>query len=457
MRNRFRAQYATSMVVLAVVMSIVLLVGFGVVYVFQDQTPPDILLPSVTPTFIPPFGPKGLEVSEKPIQTLYRLEERAALGGWSPTMHAQAGSLYLQIGNPAAAVEHWSQARFPDIAPLRHLAELSLETGALGVAVDTLETMLQIDPDNAWAHFHLGLLLAASAPSRAANHLSHVTDETLYAPQAFDLLAAIMGGKSDEPVGMRVGLALMRHEQWLAAEQAFQHAAVLAFPYPDAQAFLALVRESQGKDGDAALHEAIDLGPESPQVHYVAGLILRHRGQLDTSRQAFALAVALDPNNPAYYAELGQAHRLMFEYDIAEYWFTTAVALSENTSVFQELLAQFYAEDGDKLMLGSLETMQQAVDVLPTDPNLLAGMGLALHTAGDTNAGFRLIETALRLAPDHPRALLNKARIFMDAGELDDGRLLLEQVAAKDSDYTTEALLELELLMALESTPEPTP
>jgi tetratricopeptide (TPR) repeat protein len=276
------------------------------------------------------------------MQALYHVEMLAAQDGWTPDLHQRAGDLWAQAGDVTRAIPHWRSAG-DDPALLRKLARAYLQTQAWTQASEVLQSLVALAPDDRWVHYQLGLLRAAFDAGAAQAHLLIAVRDPDYAEVSADVLRALQ--TDDTEVPMAVGLALAGAELWPQAELAFQHAADNAYPFAEALAYAGVARDWQGKDGSAAVEEAVLLDPRSPIVRYLHGLHLRFAGAYHASREAMTQAVALDPLNPAFYMELGTAYALVDDLDNAERWLKMAVEISDDPR-FAEALERFYAESG---------------------------------------------------------------------------------------------------------------
>lgn len=280
------------------------------------------------------------------MQALYHVEALAVFNGWTPDLHRRAGDLWAQTGDLTRAIPHWQTASrtLDDTALLSQLADAYLQTQQWSEAAQTLQKLLELAPDDRWAHYQIGLIRVAFDPAAAEAHLRVAARVPEYADTAARLLDVIAA--ADSSVAMRVGLTLAGVELWPYAELAFQHAADTAYPYAEALAYTGLARDWQGKDGSLWIQQAAALEPQNAVVRYLQGLHLRGRGDYVGSRDAFVQAVALDPLNPAYYAELGTSYGLLDDLQGAERWLKMAVEISEGDPRFQQALDQFYAESG---------------------------------------------------------------------------------------------------------------
>ena len=401
------------------------------------------------------FGERPLEVETIPSdrvvsnrvsgrlpQALYQLESLAVQSEWSPQMLRQAGDLWRDMGNPSEAVSYWERAlqmQPGDVVLLRTLAQTYVELQRWADARERLAQLVEIVPEARWAHFELGLILAAFDPQTAVIHLQEAADDSFYGDDALALLDVLADDPGDSLVGMRAGTVLAGQERWAYAELAFTQVASLQQPFPEALASVGLARDRQGKDGSRWIEQALALDPENAEVRLLEGLHLRAVGEYNGSLDALIQAAALDPENPALTAELSTAYRLVNDLPQAEYWLRIAVALSDDNPRFQQLLTLFYAEEVATFPAAGLEHLQQSIVILPNDPDVRAGFGWALHTLGQTENGLAEIETALRIAPNNPRTLLYKARILLDSDRPGEAIPLLQQVIATESPYADEA------------------
>jgi Flp pilus assembly protein TadD len=276
---------------------------------------------------------------------LYHVEAQAAQSGWTSELSQMAGRIWAEAGDPDRAARYWQNAldqQPGQITLTRELARTYIELGRWPDALDALKHLLELTPGETWAHYHLGLLLAASAPADANRHLQAAARDAAYRDVAASLLNTLAHATPDARQAMAVGSVLAEHNLWPQAEVAFDYAAALDPTFADAVAYAGLARDRQGKDGSARIAQAIALGPNQPQVRYVEGLHLRLRGDALASLKALRAAANLDPTNPALAAEVGAAYQLLDNLGQAETWFKQAIALSKNDPRFQKLLQTFY-------------------------------------------------------------------------------------------------------------------
>jgi tetratricopeptide (TPR) repeat protein len=320
-----------------------LLIGIALVSSFlflHASTPPVVSSISLQQLMYDNF------TSGRLMQAWYQAQSLAARDGWSGDAAHIAGQVWEQMGDPTRAVAYWelaAQADPTDVALNRHLADLYLNLQLWPQAGDALTHLLDLTPDDNRAHYNLGLILASHNPASARNHLSLASRDLLYHDLAFELLPLLGAEKADASTDMQVGLVLASHNLWPYAELAFSQAAALGDPFPEAQAYIGLAQDKQGKDGSAEVDEAIALAPNNPQVLFLRGLHLRTMFDYIGSLNAFSQAIAADSTNPAYAAELSTAYRLVGDLGSAEQWLKTAVQLSNNDPRFQALLDDFYA------------------------------------------------------------------------------------------------------------------
>ncbi|MBI5671315.1 MAG: hypothetical protein HZC41_25245 [Chloroflexi bacterium] len=280
----------------------------------------------------------------RPVQALFQAERLAAETGWTPELLRTAGEIAYQLGDHARAAAYW-EAIPADAMPLtllRQLAGIHYEMQDWPKLAAALDRLLAAAPDDRWARFNRGWLLAVSQPEAAPPHLQAAGHDPLYHDMAFDLLSVIQTTRTHLP--MQVGITLAQRGLWPEAEYAFNQAAAGDGPQAEALAYSALARDQQGKDGQTVMQHAVMLGPQNALVRFLQGLHLRLRHDLPGSLEAFQLAAALDPVNPAYAAELGTAYHLTDDVQQAESWFKRAVTLSGGDARFQQLLEAFYAQ-----------------------------------------------------------------------------------------------------------------
>jgi tetratricopeptide (TPR) repeat protein len=383
-----------------------------------------------------------LRRENRPVQAIYRAETLALDYGWTPELLRLTGDLWQEVDDLPRAVTFWeATARLePNNPPLlRALGQAYIELQRWPEAVDALERLITLTPDDEFAHLRLALIQAPFNPQSAEDHLRIVLREPTYNEIAQPLLEVVTHDPADPLISMRVGLALIDLGMWSYAELAFDHAATIAAPYPEALAYMSFVRDNQGKDGGDFMARAIALEPNNPRIRYLQGLHYRRQGDDTASLYVLMLALALDPENPAYYAELGTGYRLAGDLQTAEYWLKNAVAFSDEDPRFQEMLALFYSEEADSLTVEGFQALDQLAAELPDDPDVQAGRGWALYKLGETEAALDAINAALETDPANLRALFYKGRILLDQDDEVTALPLLQHVAQSDSTFAQEA------------------
>ncbi|MCU0514612.1 MAG: tetratricopeptide repeat protein [Anaerolineae bacterium] len=400
----------------------------------------------------PPPAPDWLRQAQQaraagvPQAARYALLRAAAANGWTAALHRQAADLWLSLGAAERALPHdEATARLdPDPPLLRRLTTAYLQAGRAGDALATLEMLLRLTPDDAWAHYQTGLLLAATDPRRARAALGRVVFDDAYTVVAGALLAVLRDEAGSPAQGFQAGAVLARYDLWQHAEWAFQYAADAGYPFAQALGYAGLMRELQGKDGRTAIRQALQLDPNSADVWLIQGIALRRRESYTDSQAALLTALTLEPNNAAIHAELGASYRAAGAMADAAYWLQSAVRVSGDNPQMVQALTDFYADEAQFLPQQALEALADRAGAEDTNPDMLAAYGWALHVSGDSALGLAKIEEALALEPAHPRALYDKARLLLDVARVDEARPLLAQVAAGSSPYAASAALLLQ-------------
>ncbi len=405
--------------------------------------------PTLSPTLIPTNALGSLDYAlahNRPVQALYHIEAQAAQTGWTPVLFRLAGNLWRDMGDMTRAVRYW-EAALPDIDDniflARAIAQAYLDMQRWTEARDALTRLLDLSPEDLWAHYQLGLLLAPFDPQAASQHLWYVVDDPAYADVSRALLLLLAADPDDPLISLRVGIRLAELELWPYAELALTAIPPASLDgdslEAEALAYAGLARDKQGKDGSQLIQQALALEPENPQVIYLYGLHLRTQEEYQASLDMFVQAVALDPENPYYYADLATAHRLVGHLAQAEQLLKQAAAISGYAPEFLELLALFYADEAYNLSPETVNDLLQLAEAMSDNPDILAAFGWALHLVGETEAGLVQLDAALAINPDHPLALYNKARILVDEGDIDNALPYLRRVAASDSEYADDA------------------
>jgi tetratricopeptide (TPR) repeat protein len=294
------------------------------------------------------------------VQARYQLEAQGLAQGWDADAHQRAGNIAVEIGDFDTAAAHWQaaltlQPNSPNV--LQALARAYIEAQDWTAAVDTLRALVALTPDNTWAQFQLGLILAPINPSQATQHLDVALTDPTYAERAF-LIRAILRRYPNEVVSgitaAQVGMTLVELGLWGNAEFAFRHAADMqqsaSQVYAVTLAYVGFTREMQGKTSADWINLAVNIAPDSPQVRYLQGLSLRNYGEYQASIEAFGYAILNDPTNPAYYVEIGNTYWEIQDVVSAEYWLRQAVIAANGDPQFRRIYEDFYTLETSRLI-----------------------------------------------------------------------------------------------------------
>ncbi|MBI3360064.1 MAG: tetratricopeptide repeat protein [Chloroflexi bacterium] len=364
------------------------------------------------------------------------LTTTARLGGWTPELRVLAGDAYNALGDRANALSQWETAArdLPgDVNLSRRLAEGYEAAGKFPEAVDALRVVAAAAPGEAEIQFRLGQLLAVVDPRAAVDPLEKAARiDSSFTPRTTPLVAAIQQAEpqGDEAyLSASVGLVFIQAGQYDLAEAAFSRAIRFNLTYPDAYAYLGLAQDKLGKDGGAALQEAVRLAPDSALAHSFLGLHYRRTGQANEALSELTRASELDPNNPALAAEIAGAHEALADFEKARQWYEAAIHLAPGDPRYKVLLAQFYVENEIDLAGAGFTAALNALKAAPDSAAAHDALGFDYVLRQDFASGEKHLLKAIELDPNLASAhyhlgVLRAAQNDMTAGESEYRRAL---------------------------------
>ncbi len=361
--------------------------------------------------------------------------------GWTPTNFHDYARLMTEKGNLAAVnalVAAATDLTANDVPMLWRLTEDALSRRDWSVAIGHLQQILQLNPQDARASYHLGLLLATDTPAEAIPYFAQAALADEYANQSRTIQSVLAQFSNDPtPEDWRtLGLVCMDLTEWACAERSFS--AVLAMDNLDWQSYVyrGYVRDQMAGDGLTDLETALALNP-SGLTYYFLGLHYRKiERNLPAARDALAQAYALDPTNPALAAELGSAYQESSDYAAAENWYSLAVSLAPEDVRWQRLRAAFYADANFQLAEVGLAAIQEAYTLAPRDVDVLTSMGAAYFWLFDREQARSYLQQALTVEPDNPRTryyfALQLEREGDTQGALDSLTFVVQQLGSDE-------------------------
>lgn len=347
----------------------------------------------------------------------------------SPKPHARASTMallaeaYLQMGDAASALEAWeaitSQSGL-SLDATRTLAALHLAQADYPAARRAWESLLTQEPQNAQAHYQLGLLLAAYDPEAAVPHLDQAAglDPQLAGPVAAlrrAILGARLSGSSAYSL-LASGRALAALGNWGLAAEAFRQAILQQPGYAEAWAYLGEARQhlqnaskvdEAPSDGLFELQTALALDPGSLSAWTFLSLYWQRQEEYGRSLEAIQRASAIDPGNPVLLAQMAsiqaEAGDLASAYDL----YQQAASLSPYDPAYLRQIVRFALDYNYQVEQAALPTARRLLIDRPADPVDLDLMGRVLIYLGDLAGAQKFLIRALQIDPSYAPAHLH--------------------------------------------------
>ncbi|MDN5848661.1 MAG: PEP-CTERM system TPR-repeat protein PrsT, partial [Nitrococcus sp.] len=169
------------------------------------------------------------------------------------------------------------------------------------------------------------------------------------------------------------------------------------------------------------LHE---LAPSSVQVNYLLGSLRFRQGRLDDAAVAYQEALRASPDFAPAILWLGLTHYAQHNYEQAIQGFSRFLQNYPNAVRVKVLLARSQSHVGGAD--AAVQTIRQLQGLDIEDPKLLAAIGQAALSAGDSDIGRHYLEQAVAQAPKDAVFRTALARVLLQSG---DAKQAIEELA----------------------------
>lgn len=370
-----------------------------------------------------------------------------SLGGW-----LDLGDAYIQAGDPAAALRAW-QVGIAFYGPHPPVLERSLAArlalGDFSGAAADLQTLADLQPQDPYPYFRLGLLLAAVQPDQAQGPLDRAAAiDPAYQFAAAGLRRALISARrAEDPVYtlLAAGRFLAGLEEWGLAYQAFSRAAAARPDYAEAWAYRGEARQHPGAgtllalptpvDAAAArrdLETALSLDPHSLAGQTFLALFWSRQGRSDLAPAILDRAIAHDPHNPALWVQKANVQAAAGDLLAAEATYRLAADMAQGDPAYRRYWIEFMLQYNFQVAGQALPAARQLVVEFPEDPAALDLMAQVLLRLGDLRSAARFVERTLQIAPTYALAHLHRGQVYGLLGERESARRALLQAQALD-------------------------
>ena len=362
--------------------------------------------------------------------------ERQAL---SPNGYMGWGDSVFALGNSGVALDLWNEQISKGVNPALLWPRIARADQALGLYPDEIKAWqkyLGYQPNDAAAHYRLGLLLATSAPAKAlpelmlADRLNPSLDPSVESLRSALNTALI---SDDNAYQLLVsGRALGASGNWDLAAKAFRNAIAVRADYAEAWAWLGEAEQQQGQDGSVEINQAMAFNPDSAMVESLYGLYLQRQKQPKQALAAIQKAAALEPDNPGWQMDLGEAYEETGDLISALKYYQNATELSPEDATFWMALAEFSLRNNLDLAGTGLSAARRLVELASNDWQSDDIAVQILLETDDLVGAEALLKKAIELDPSQPAPFLHMGLLYMQTGDRAAALAYLHQAKAAD-------------------------
>ena len=343
---------------------------------------------------------------------------------FSPEGWVAWGDVHYLMDDHQRATEIWEQGleqEHPSEHLYSRLAEIYQSRGETSKAAETLQKYTSAHPEDASAHYRLGLLLTLSDPDRALTELLRASElDVQFDPAVQTLRATLNLASIDDSPSARsvvVGRGLGLVNEWRLARIAFEEAIRLDETNADAWAWLGEANQQVGTEGTEQLERALQFGPDSSTVRGLRGLYYQRSGNYRAALTEFQTAAAMEPGNPTWLVSMGESHAKLGDLIEALGAYQKATTLAPEDPAYWRLLAIFCAQNNVNVRDVGVPAAQKAVILAGEDPASLDVLGWLLTLDARHEEASRMLNRALELDPQNGSAHLHLGMLYMQMND----------------------------------------
>jgi tetratricopeptide (TPR) repeat protein len=409
---------------------------------------------------------QNLAGSPEDTEALYRLglaylalgEGKKAIKPLEALLKAESDSLdgklllsraYRTSGEPekAKALLDMAILSLPDESSLRsERGLLARQLGETDVAVEQFKKAVELAPTDPELRFNLGEALQTRGSS---------PDETIAAyRKALELKPDLAHAK------VNLAKALAEKKQFGEAKELLQAAAREDVSDAEAHYNLAviLMREGNAAGAISEYERTLAINPQHAQAHNNLGVAYDARGERKKALEAFKKATVADPNYAEAFFNLGLSYFAANDNPRATKAFEQALKLEPSSAAPYTQLGTLYLKQGQKDR--AVEAFKKAIDAAneqekkgskwgivrrslsgrrTTDAH--RGLALAYLASGKADEAVNTLKDAVKVLPDDPSARRALAEAYVAQGKLDEAVAELQK--RLELEPTTESRLDL--------------
>lgn len=310
------------------------------------------------------------------------------------------------------------------------LAKMYQEQRDYSSAAEYLQKFVTAHPEDASAHYRLGLLLTLSKPELAASELLYASQLDLQFDPAVQTLrtalnlALLKDSPSERSVIIGRGLGLVN--EWQLALAAFEQAIQADEKNAEAWAWLGEAdQQTAGKarvepsrnDALTYLDRALSVNPNLPTVRSLRGLYFQRVGNYRQALTEFQSAARLDQKNPTMFVSLGNAYAMTGDLILGLQSYQYATSLAPEDVNYWLLLATFCAQNNVNVSDVGIPAAQKAVALSKNDPAALDVLGWNYLQAGRYSDAEWTLSQALEHNPQYAPAHLHLATVYLQMSD----------------------------------------
>jgi tetratricopeptide (TPR) repeat protein len=348
---------------------------------------------------------------------------------------------------------------------LVYRGQIQIREGQAHEAADTLQQVLHNEPDNAIAHYHLGVALdlmgdvsRAEGEWRNAVRLkSSLADAEINRKQVNEGendLQKAMEVAPENPVGY-IQLGNLRASQNRPADALKLYDQALTHDANSGEAMLGIANvylaQKQTDKAIARVQEQLGKQPNNSNFHYILGSLLAEKKEFSGADGELKRAIDLDKNNVNALLKLGQVEIALGAVDQAIATYQASAKSNPSDIRFYILTGELFEakRDWDK----AKDMYQKALQIQADNP--LASNNLAyimLEQGGNVDVALSMAQIARRGMPDSPNAADTLGSAYMQKGAYNSAIDLFKEAIKLDKNPNPDPTFYYHLGLAYEKT-----